>query len=48
MSFIFKQVDENHYKSNDLDDDIIECQGGYALNKYKIELSVGTKIVLVL
>ena len=22
-----------------LDDDIIECQGGYALNKYKIELS---------
>ena len=26
-----------------LDDDIIECQGGYALNKYKIELSVEDK-----
>ena len=26
-----------------LDDDIIECQGGYALNNYKIELSIEDK-----
>ena len=39
MLFIFRQLAENHYGSNDFDDDIIECQGGYALNKYKIELS---------